>query len=169
MEAKGYQYGEDALQQVRFGWELAHGQITGERPRWAETWMQVARTIAERSYDPRLQVGAIIVSEDNTRVLSVGFNGNYKGGPHVHESAEPGKSGFIHAETNALVKCDYNFSKRKHMYVTHSPCRACAKLIINAEIARFVYEVQYRDASGLDLLRSTGVEVLNISDAILKV
>jgi dCMP deaminase len=130
--------------------------------------MQVAWTIAARSYDPRLRVGAIIVSEDNTTMLSVGYNGNYKGGPHVHESAEPGKSGFIHAELNALVKCDYNFPKRKHMYVTHSPCRDCAKLIINAEIARVVYQWQYRDTTGIDILHSAGIEVLTIDEAILK-
>ena len=99
-------------------------------------------------------------------MLSVGYNGNYKGGPHEHESTEPGKSGFIHAEVNALVKCDYNFGKKKHMYVTHSPCRDCAKLIVNAEIARVVYGVQYRDSSGLDLLRSGGIEVLSIEEAI---
>lgn len=142
--------------------------VPGERATWPETWMTVARAMSQRSYDPRLQVGAIIVSEDNTQMLSVGYNGNYKGGPHEHESKEPGKSGFIHAEINALVKCDFNFSKRKHMYVTHSPCRDCAKLIINAEIARVIFETPYRDASGLDLLRSVGIEVLSIEEAILK-
>lgn len=139
-----------------------------ERPFWAETWMQVARVMADRSYDPHLKVGAIIVLEDNTQMLSEGYNGNYKGGPHQHESTEPGKSGFIHAEINALVKCDYNFAKAKHMYVTHSPCRDCAKLIINAEIKRVVFGIPYRDTSGIDLLRSVGVEVLSVEEAILK-
>jgi len=138
-----------------------------QRASWPETWMTVARAIALRSYDPRLQVGAIIVSEDNTQMLSVGYNGNYKGGPNEHESSEPGKSGFIHAEVNSLVKCDFNFAKRKHMYVTHSPCRDCAKLIVNAEIARVVYEIPYRDPSGLDLLRSVGIEVMSVEEAIL--
>lgn len=138
-----------------------------ERPTWPETWIITARTMAERSYDPRLKVGAIIVSEDNTQLLSLGYNGNYKGGPHQHESPEPGKSGFIHAEVNALIKCDYNFPKRKHMYVTHSPCRDCAKLIINADIARVVYGIPYRDTGGLDLLRSSGIEVLSIDEAIV--
>lgn len=149
------------------GGECDHcGQL--ERPAWAETWMSIAMSIADRSYDPRLRVGSIIVSEDNTQMLSIGYNGNYKGGPHFHESSEPGKSGFIHAEVNALVKCDFNFAKKKHMYVTHSPCRDCAKLIINAEISRVVYHIPYRDPSGLDLLRSAGIEVLSISEAILK-
>lgn len=133
---------------------------------WPETWMTVARAMAARSYDPRLKVGAIVVSCDNTQMLSVGYNGNYKGGPHVHESTEPGKSGFIHAEVNALVKCDFNFPKKKHLYVTHSPCRDCAKLIINAEIVQVVYEIPYRDTSSVQLLKSAGIEVLTLQDAI---
>ena len=137
-----------------------------KRPTWPETWMAVAHTMALRSYDPRLKVGAIVVSFDNTQMLSVGYNGNYKGGPHFHESSEPGKSGFIHAEVNALVKCDFNFPKKKHMYVTHSPCRDCSKLIINAEIARVVYDVPYRDTSGIDLLKANGVEVLSFEESI---
>ena len=130
--------------------------------------MSIAHTIAERSYDPKLKVGAIVVSEDNTQMLSMGYNGNYKGGPHVRESDVPGQSGFIHAEVNSLVKCDFNFAKKKHMYLTHSPCRACAKLIVNAEISRVIYDVEYRDASGLEVLTSSGIEVFSLGQAILK-
>jgi dCMP deaminase len=137
------------------------------RPSWPETWMSVARAMAKRSYDPRLQVGAIIVSDDNTRMLSVGYNGNYKGGPNEAESGVPGQSGMIHAEQNAIIKCDFNFHKKKHMYLTHSPCRTCAKFIINAEISRVVYENVYRDQAGIDLLKSVSVEVFSLEEAIL--
>lgn len=133
-------------------------QVRVDRPTWPETWMSIARVIAERSYDPRLKVGAIVVSSDNTQMLSGGYNGNYAGGPHEHESPEPGMSGFIHAEVNALVKLDYNFSKEKHMYVTHSPCRMCAKLIINAGIKKVVYGEAYRDLSGIVLLGNVGIQ-----------
>lgn len=142
--------------------------IQVRRPNWHESWMDVTKVIAERSYDPRLKVGAIIVSGDNTQMLSVGYNGNYRGGPNQHESPEPGQSGFIHAEINALLKCDFNFPKKKHMYVTHSPCRMCAKCIINGGVSMLVYDQQYRDTSGLDLLLEAGVEVFSLSHAILK-
>lgn len=139
---------------------------TSTRTSWPETWMITAKAIACRSYDPRLRVGAIIVPEDNTQILGLGYNGNFRGGPNVPDSEEPGQSGFIHAEVNALVKFDYNFPKKKHMYVTHSPCVMCSKLIINAEISRVVYEIEYRDTTGLDVMRSAGIEVLNLEDAI---
>ena len=102
------------------------------RPSWDEVWMQTAKTISERSYDPRHQVGAIVVTEDNTQVLAVGYNGNYSGGPNEVESDVPGESGMIHAEINALLKMDYNNPKYKKLYVTLSPCRQCAKAMVNA-------------------------------------
>jgi len=136
------------------------------RPSWPETWMSIAHLISQRSYDPALKVGAIIVSEDNSQMLSMGYNGNYRGGPHERESQTPGQSGFIHAEVNALVKCDFNFHKKKHMYLTHSPCRHCAKLIVNAEISTVIYDIPYRDISGLEILTSVGISVFNLRDAI---
>jgi dCMP deaminase len=139
-----------------------------ERPSWHETWISVAHEIAKRSYDSHLKVGAIIVSEDNTRMLSVGYNGNYKGGPHERESDEPGMGGFLHAEENALVKCDYNFSKRKHMYITHSPCRRCAKLIVNAGISQVIYDSTYRETSGIEILKSVGIEVFSMREVIIR-
>lgn len=138
------------------------------RKTWTETWMQIAQVISDRSYDPKLKVGAIIVSEDNTRMLSIGYNGNYKGGPHEHESCLPGQSGFIHAEVNALVKCDYNFPKKKIMYVTHSPCKDCSKLLVNADISKIIYLNEYRDVTGLEILKKSGIEVLQYQEALAK-
>ena len=134
-------------------------QEKAQRPEWDEIWMTFAKNMSRRSYDPRYQVGAVVVTEDNTQVLSVGYNGNHSGGPNEVESQEPGQSGMLHAEINALLKMDYNNPKRKTMYVTLSPCRMCAKAIINAGIDEVVYDEEYRDTSGVDLLRSSGVVV----------
>jgi len=132
------------------------------RPSWDEVWMATAALIAQRSYDPRHQVGVVIVSEDNTQVFAVGYNGNYKGGPNEVESEVPGESGMIHAEINALLKMDYNNPKRKIMYITLSPCRMCAKAIVNSGIDEVVYEELYRDPGGLDILKSADVCIRQI-------
>lgn len=129
------------------------------RPDWRQIWMEFAHSIARRSYDPRHQVGAIVVTQDNTQVLAIGYNGNYAGGPNEVESESPGQSGMIHAEINMLIKMDYNNPKRKDVYVTLSPCRACAKAMVNANVQRVVYDEEYRDTSGLDILRNAGIEV----------
>ena len=133
--------------------------MQNERPSWDMIWMDVASAISKRSYDPRFQVGSVIVTKDNTQVLAVGYNGNYSGGPNTVESEEPGGSGFIHAEINSLLKMDYNNPKQKKMYLTLSPCRMCAKAIINAGISEVIYREQYRDTSGTELLLSQNVSV----------
>ena len=43
------------------------------RPTWHETWMEFAHTVACRSHDSRLKVGAIVVADDNTAVLALGY------------------------------------------------------------------------------------------------
>jgi dCMP deaminase len=65
----------------------------------------------------------------------------------------------LHAEINALLKMDYNNPKKKVMYLTLSPCRMCAKAIVNAGIDVLIYNEIYRDSSGIDILKECGVEV----------
>ena len=138
------------------------------RPTWDQIWISFAKTISERSYDPRNKVGAVIVTEDNTQVLSIGYNGGWAGGPNEVESLEPGKSGMIHAEINALIKMNYSHHKRKKLYVTLSPCRGCAKAIINGGINRVIYLDDYRDLSGIELLREAGIRVRKFEEGDAK-
>lgn len=130
-----------------------------ERQSWDSTWMTIAHVIAQRSIDPRLRVGAVIVTCDNSQVVSLGYNGDHKGGPNAVESFIPGMSGFIHAEINALIKMDYHSHKTKRMYVTTMPCKQCAKCIINADIVEVVYDSAYRNAEGVELLTGAGIVV----------
>lgn len=119
--------------------------------------MEVAHVISTRSYDKRYKVGAVVVTDDNTQLLSLGYNGNYAGGPNMADSDQPGQSGFLHAEINALLKLDYNNPKRKKMYLTLSPCQMCAKAIVNAGIDEVVYHEEYRDLTGVKILQDSGV------------
>jgi len=127
------------------------------RKQWDEIYMELAHSIAERSTDPKHQVGCVIVSEDNERVLALGYNGDHKGGSNERLSMDHGKSGFIHAENNALIKLDKHLSCKKVMYLTHSPCYACAQLIIQADINKVYFSKEYNDV-GLQLLRDQGID-----------
>ena len=129
------------------------------RPSCEQVWNSVACKIAERSVDNRLKVGAIVVTTDNTQVLAVGYNGNYAGGPNESESTDPGQSGLLHAEINALLKLDYNNPKEKKIYVTHFPCRMCAKAIVNSGIEHVIYSQDYRDMTSEDIFKDAGVTV----------
>ena len=133
--------------------------MSNSRPDWDTIWMDMAYSIARRSYDSKHKVGAVVVTSDNTSVLALGYNGNWSGGPNCRDSHEHGKSGFIHAEINALLKMDYHNHKKKIMYVTLSPCAMCAKAIINAGIDSVVYHEFYSQSDGINLLREAGIEV----------
>ena len=133
------------------------------RPTWDAIWCNFAEDISRRSVDPKYKVGAVIVTADNTQVLALGYNGDQKGGTNQRDSLAQGKSGFIHAEVNALIKCDYNNPKRKKMYLTHSPCPVCAKCIINSGISEVIYINEYEaDMSGLVILHNAGVTIRKI-------
>ena len=133
------------------------------RPSWDNIWMDFAGLISQRSPDPSFKVGCCIVSQDNCQVLAIGYNGDHKGGTNDRESMDPGCSGFIHAEINALIKLDYNNPKQKTLYITLSPCRQCAKAIINGGIDRVVFRDLYRDTSGIDLLSDHKIETIHYS------
>ena len=133
------------------------------RPTWDKIWMQMAETIAQRSHHPTFKVGALIVTSDNTQVLSLGYNGNAKGMSNVPQSDKPGCSGLLHAEINALLKLDYNNPKDKVMYLTLSPCQNCAMAIINSGIKKVVYKEKYRDETGIKLLKLANIKVERLS------
>tara|TARA_Y100000816_G_C25780393_1_gene409350 strand:- start:124 stop:537 length:414 start_codon:yes stop_codon:yes gene_type:complete len=129
------------------------------RPSWDEIWMTMAETIAKRSHHSASKVGSLIVTSDNTQVLSLGYNGNAAGMSNVPQSEEPGCSGLLHAEINALLKLDYNNPKDKIMYVTLSPCEYCAKAIVNSGIKKVIYKEEYRDKSGIELLNACDIDI----------
>ena len=121
--------------------------------------MTMAETIAQRSHHPNFKVGSLVVTADNTQVLSLGYNGNASGMSNRPQSDNPGESGLLHAEINALLKMDYNNPKDQIMYLTLSPCENCAMAIINSGIKKVVYKNEYRDLSGLNMLISAGISV----------
>ena len=130
------------------------------RPSWDKIWMKMAETIAQRSHHPTFKVGAIITTSDNTQVLSLGYNGNARGMSNVPQSDEPGCSGLLHAEINALLKLDYNNPKDKVMYLTLSPCQNCAIAVINSGIKKVVYREKYRDETGINMLKDVNIKVI---------
>lgn len=132
-------------------------KIPGVRPSWDEVWMDLATSLSLRSTCSRLQVGCVVVTADNQRVLGIGYNGGPKGISNECLSSEPGLCGHLHAEVNALIKADYTSTVPKKMYVTNQPCYQCAVAIVNADIREVVYRYPYRLTDGLELLEKAGV------------
>ncbi|MCR5709715.1 MAG: dCMP deaminase family protein [Bacteroidales bacterium] len=124
------------------------------------SYLEMAAVWAKNSYCVRRKVGAILVKD--RMIISDGYNGTPSGFENVCED-ENGvtKPYVLHAEANAITKVarSGNSSLGATLYVTASPCMECAKLIIQAGIARVVYSEEYRITDGVDLLRRAGIRV----------
>lgn len=131
-----------------------------ERPSFESIYMDLARTLANRSTCARLNVGTVITSTDYRKVLAVGYNGNATGLPNACDRSEPGNCGCLHSEENAVINCDAPRHVEKIVFVTHLPCIACAKRLINlGNVRQVYYEDDYRLRDAHDLLKSVGILV----------
>lgn len=127
-------------------------------------FMKVAQLTSELSYAVRKKVGAVLVKDN--RIISVGFNGQPKGWSNICEDVMPDgtlvtKPTVIHAEANALFWCAKTeiITNGSTMYLTLSPCATCALGLIQSGIKRVVYLDEYRDLSGIEVLKKSGIEV----------
>jgi dCMP deaminase len=126
------------------------------RPPLYEVYMRMAEELAKRSTCARLQVGTVLTDPQLENVVAIGYNGNVRGFPNRCDTSEPGRCGCIHSEQNALVKAPGQL-RDKVAFVTASPCIACAKLMIQANVSHLFYREAYRDPAGLGVLGQGGV------------
>ena len=71
----------------------------------------------------------------------------------------------MHAEANAIAfSARYGVATEgTAIYVTHQPCLACARLIVNAGISSVFYDNPYRLIEGLALLQAAEVDVFRLN------
>ena len=129
-----------------------------------DAYMSTAEVFAELSHARRLHVGAIIVKDD--RIISIGYNGMPAGWDNDCETVQEDgtlktKPEVLHAETNAIAKLARSgeHGLDSDLFVTHAPCMDCAKLIYQAGIRRVWFRTAYRDNSGVDFLKASGLQV----------
>ena len=134
--------------------------------------MTITRQVAERSTCNRAKVGAVIVRDKN--ILATGYNGAPAGMPHctdvgclIYESKTPDgdieENCFrtIHAEINAIAQAAKNGStiKEAAIYITHTPCIHCLKVLVNTGIRNIYYEIPYKLHTLEEILRATKVHL----------
>ncbi len=133
------------------------------RPSFPEVYLELATTLAKRSTCARLQVGTVITTTDFRKVLAVGYNGNASGLDNCCDRTEQGNCGCLHSEENAVINCDSPRTLEKFVFVTHLPCVACAKRLINlGNVKKVFYHNQYRLTDSIDILNKVGIEVEQI-------
>ena len=121
-----------------------------------------ARNLATLSKCEERSVAAIITDKALSQVYSIGINGGPKHLANCLCKTE-GKYGCIHAEVNALIKCN-NSDLDKVMIVTLKPCKQCAAAIINApgSFSTVYYLEEWKDHAGINLLKMAGIKTLKI-------
>lgn len=144
------------------------------KPSFDDIYMELAENLAKRSHCVKAQVGAVLTKE--TRIVSLGYNGP-PAGTHNCDEVWPGEgcprdskgscSLALHAEQNAILYAAKNnvSIEGSTLYITLSPCIACARVIFTTGIKKVLYLHSYADFKGLatdegvDFLRKFGVEV----------
>ena len=137
--------------------------------------MTITRQAAERSTCLRAKVGAVIVRDRS--ILATGYNGSPAGLPHctelgclVYESRTPDGEieqncyRTIHAEINAITQAARNGSaiRDADIYVTHTPCIHCLKVLINTGIRTVHYEKEYKLHTVADLLNRARIKLVQV-------
>ena len=141
------------------------------KQKFIDLYMDWASRVSKLSHARRLQVGAVIVKDDS--VISYGYNGmpaNWDNncenivGYNMGEPMLKTKPEVLHAESNAIAKLakSSNSGNGADLFVTHSPCLECAKLIHQSGISRVWYSENYRDDAGIKFLVMSQVEVRQI-------
>lgn len=126
--------------------------------KWHDAYMDTALRFAELSSAERLKVGAVIVKDH--RIISIGYNGTPHGWNNICEHEGKTKPEVIHAEANAIAKLAKSSESGDGaiMYITHSPCIECAKLILSSGISQVLYFQPYRNDDGILFLRKGRVK-----------
>lgn len=149
--------------------------MSEKRLSWDQYFQKITRQVAERSTCTRAKVGATIVRDKN--ILATGYNGSPAGLPHctevgclIYESRTPNgeveQNCFrtIHAEINAIAQAAKNGAtiRDADIYITHTPCIHCLKVLINTGIRRVCYEKPYKLHTVDELRRQSGIELVAI-------
>jgi dCMP deaminase len=146
------------------------------RPSWDQYFMDIADLVSRRATCLRRAVGAVIVLEK--RILATGYNGAPSGLKHCRETGclrenldiPSGERHEIcrglHGEQNAIIQAAVHGVKIEGgtLYSTHQPCSVCARMIINARVARLVFRGDYPDDLAMELLTESGIEMCRFTE-----
>ena len=141
------------------------------KDKFINAYMDVAERFAQLSSARRLHVGAIVVKDD--RIISIGYNGMPSGWDNncedtIQHSDDTvtlkSKPEVLHAETNAIAKLAKSTESGDGavLFVTHSPCLDCAKLIFQSGICSVFYRDSYRSTDGITFLERSGIQVKQV-------
>ena len=144
------------------------------KPAFEDIFMELAVNLSKRSHCIRRQVGAVLTKD--TRIISIGYNGPPSGTHNCDiewpetgcpKDSKGSCSLALHAEQNAIIYAVKNGTliEGATLYVTLSPCIACARIIYSTGIKKVFYLHSYAEYKGIpteegvEFLKKFGVEV----------
>lgn len=141
--------------------------ISGEekQKRYDRAYLRMAMEWGKLSHCDRKKVGALIVRDN--MIISDGYNGTPSGFPNQCEDEDGNTNWYVlHAEANAILKVARSTQSAlgATLYLTLSPCRECSKLVLQSGISRVVYINPYKDQSGVEFLKSSGIELVHFPE-----
>tara|TARA_R110000868_G_scaffold188854_4_gene431702 strand:- start:1246 stop:1677 length:432 start_codon:yes stop_codon:yes gene_type:complete len=107
--------------------------------KWDERFLDLAFTISKWSKDPDVQVGCVIVDQNN-RIISTGYNGlpaKVADNQNVLHNKAAKNNMTIHAERNAIIFAKQNLINCT-LYTSLMPCAPCAAMIVQTGIIKVV-------------------------------
>src|SRR5260370_19607569 len=145
-----------------------------QKPEFTDIFMELAENLAKRSHCIKAQVGSVLTKD--TRIVSIGYNGPPAGTHNCDEEwpnvgcprdSKGSCSLALHAEQNAILYASKNNVPIEGctLYITLSPCLACARIIYTMGIKKVFFlnsYAQYKGIGkdeGIEFLQKFGVEV----------
>jgi dCMP deaminase len=133
------------------------------RVSWDTYYMNLAEVVKTRSLDPKTKVGSVLVSLNNKRIISTGYNSipaglddnsiDWSDREYIHTI-------IIHSEMNSILYANSRFEDSV-LYSTLSPCCDCMKLLSCAKIKKVIYKDEYKDITrSKELALFFGIEMV---------
>jgi dCMP deaminase len=146
--------------------------VMPEGYKWAKRFLRLAYEVAGWSKDTSTKVGAIAVGKAR-QLVAEGYNGLPRGVRDLPERfVRPDKYAYtVHAEANLVAHAARSVLEGSTVYCTHLCCAQCAGLLINAGVARIVYDSN--TFTNMDpklfeiaqtMFREAGVALIAVSD-----
>ena len=152
------------------------------RPSWDEYFIEVLHALQKRASCDRGKTACIFTKDH--QILVTGYVGSPPGFPHCDEEGHLLKKMMdedgnikehcvrtIHAEQNAICQA----AKRgvalegSTVYVTMTPCRTCAMMLISIGVKKVIAEYKYHAGQDTeDMFKTAGIELSFVNNETMK-
>lgn len=141
------------------------------RPTWDAYFMALANLASERTNCMKRRVGCVIARD--RRMVASGYNGTPSGVKNCNAGGCDRCNGTarqgvgldlclcLHAEENAIIEAGRDRCTNATLYTSLFPCILCAKKIVQAGIARIVFDAPYATDEASEKLMKAGSVIID--------